>query len=146
MTGYYSKFCKCIAGLAATPDRSTTAHRNCLLPWYVKHNQSYAHSRSRHVKTDVHSRVLLRTYVQAARKTNVHSRILLFAFLQAARKTYVHSRILLCTYAQAARKANVHSRILLCTNYLSARYIAAFPYVHSRSSGRWAKPQVQGHD
>ena len=26
---------------------------------------------------------------------------------------------------------------------LTARYIAVFPYVHSRSSGRWAKPQVQ---
>ena len=27
--------------------------------------------------------------------------------------------------------------------YTLARYIAVFPYVHSRSSGRWARPQVQ---
>jgi hypothetical protein len=27
--------------------------------------------------------------------------------------------------------------------YISARYIAIFPYVHSRSSGRWARPQVR---
>ena len=28
--------------------------------------------------------------------------------------------------------------------YTLARYIAVFPYVHSRSSGRWARPQVRG--
>ena len=27
--------------------------------------------------------------------------------------------------------------------YILARYIAIFPYVHSRSSGRWARPQVR---